>query len=98
MTPYDPGLSLLSRTCIHGTWKLIDSWQPGSRPEAAAERKAQDQVGRWELFDLAADPLEERNLAAEQPARVQALAARIDGWWQPTVPPGAASAGQPARQ
>jgi len=91
VSPDDPGLSLLSRTCIHGTWKLIE-WR---QPEPAADRNAQDQVGRRELFDLAADPLEERNLAAEQPARVQALAGRIDGWWQPTVPPGAASAGQP---
>jgi uncharacterized sulfatase len=93
VSPDDPGLSLLSRTCIHGTWKLIDWGKKSPTPEPAAEQNAEAKAGRWELFDLAVDPLEKRNLAAEQPERVRALMERIDRWWNPFVPPGAAPAG-----
>jgi arylsulfatase len=36
--------------------------------------------GPWELYDLAADRTESRDLAAAQPGRVRALAARYDAW------------------
>jgi arylsulfatase A-like enzyme len=36
--------------------------------------------GRVELFDLAADPGEQRDLAAERPARARALQARLAAW------------------
>jgi arylsulfatase len=35
----------------------------------------------WELFDTAADPLENRNLAADKPEQVAALEARWNRWW-----------------
>lgn len=38
--------------------------------------------GRRELYDLARDPGETRNLAAEQPAVVPELAAKLDAWRQ----------------
>lgn len=44
-----------------GPWKLIQRWQGPS----------------WELFDLAADPGEARDLAAAQPDRVRELAAAL---------------------
>jgi arylsulfatase len=36
--------------------------------------------GGWELYDLAADRAEQRDLAAQHPARVREMAAQYDGW------------------
>jgi hypothetical protein len=41
-----------------------------------------------ELYDLAADLGEQRNLASEQPAKVAELRARLDEWVKAAVPPG----------
>lgn len=58
-----------------GDWKLIRtvhdvSWAPDFEREA----------GTIELFDLASDPDERRNLAASEPARRAALEAALDAW------------------
>ncbi len=50
-----------------GRWKI--SWLPKPYGEA-----------RWQLFDTQADRGETRDLAAEQPARLAAMAARYDRW------------------
>ena len=36
--------------------------------------------GGWELYDLAADRAEQRDLAAQHPERVREMAAQYDGW------------------
>lgn len=36
-----------------------------------------------ELYDLKADPTEEKNLAAENANKVKALNAKLDAWWKP---------------
>ncbi|MBI5768712.1 MAG: sulfatase [Verrucomicrobia bacterium] len=66
-----PVTSLRWRWMIEGHWKLIvpAAW---NEPGAVVE-----------LYDLAADPHEERNLAATDAARVTALRARLDKWWTP---------------
>ncbi len=38
--------------------------------------------GKAELYDLARDPFEKRDLAAEQPGRVNELIAALDAWWK----------------
>jgi hypothetical protein len=38
-------------------------------------------AGRPELYDLAADPTETRDLAASAPADLARLRARLDAWW-----------------
>jgi len=53
-----------------GTFKLIEFFENG---------------GRFELYDLAADPREERDLAATQPETTQALATRLRGWQRETA-------------
>jgi len=53
-----------------GTFKLIEFFENG---------------GRFELYDLAADPREERDLAATQPDTTQALATRLRGWQRETA-------------
>ncbi len=66
---HDPASSLRYRWMIEGSWKLI---VPAGRNEA---------MGEPELYDLARDPDEEHNLAADQKAIVERLKARLDAWW-----------------
>ena len=63
-----PEASLEFRWCRSENWKLIQPHGPGSP----------------ELYDVKADPLEEKNLAEQQPATVTKLQQQIDHWW--TVP------------
>jgi arylsulfatase len=41
-------------------------------------------VGRWELYDLATDPTETRDLAGAQPERVAGMAAAYNRWAEQT--------------
>jgi len=66
-----PGPNVRYRWVLHGNWKLIV-------PDRVNQPK--DEV---QLFDVATDPHEEKNLAADHPDRVKALAAKLDGWWKP---------------
>ncbi|MBL8849097.1 MAG: sulfatase [Planctomycetaceae bacterium] len=62
----DPVSGLLFRWIIEGNWKLIAPVTAGVPPE---------------LYDLAADPREEHNLADEHPQVVARLSSRLDQWW-----------------
>jgi arylsulfatase A-like enzyme len=64
-----PASGLRWRWMIDGHWKLIV-------PTAQNEPN-----GKVELFDLAADPGEKQNVAAEQPERVAKLREALDAWW-----------------
>ncbi len=66
---HDPASSLRYRWVVAGEWKLI---VPDRRNEPA---------GVVELFDVAHDPEETRNLAAKQRERVIELTAELDKWW-----------------
>jgi len=48
--------------------------------------KAEGQKQDWELYDLANDPGERRDIADENPAIVEKLAAAYDKWWQSVYP------------
>ena len=76
----DPEQSLLSRWCIHDRWKLILSYNGkiGRYKPIHADRPKRPQ-----LFDVMADPHEEKNVAAEHPEIVQQLSAKLDQWWTP---------------
>lgn len=65
-----PAANLKYRWCIEGTLKLI----------APNQARVPDVI---ELYDLAADPDEEKNLATERPADVRRLQAALDEWWNP---------------
>jgi uncharacterized sulfatase len=86
-SPEDPGRSLLTRSCIHGGWKLIEWGETLPENGRQEGKKRKDPDSREELFDLASDPGETRNLAAKQPERVKELAARLEGWWKPSARP-----------
>ena len=63
-----PASSLRWRWIIEDGWKLI---LPAP----------QNEKGGPELYQLVADPHEERNRAADEPARVADLSAKLDAWW-----------------
>lgn len=66
---HKPSTSLKYRWCIEGYWKLI------------VPNPARIKEGTPELYNLQADPHEERNLADEQPEIVARLTKEIDSWW-----------------
>jgi arylsulfatase A-like enzyme len=66
---HHPASSLRYRWVVSGDWKLI---VPNRRNEPARV---------VELFDVAHDPEETRNLAAEHAERVIDLTAALDKWW-----------------
>ena len=67
---HDPQANLQSRFVVSGFWKLIVPHSPAP-PGAEVE-----------LFDLKADPREEKNLAGGRPETVEKLKARLDAWWK----------------
>ena len=68
-----PAASVRWRWMVEGNWKLIV-------PDAKNEPQA-----KVELYDLAADPSEETNVAASQPQRVEVMRAQLDRWWNPAT-------------
>lgn len=66
---HEPASSLRWRWAVEGDWKLI---VPATQNEPE---------GKVELFNLAADPAEARNLATQEPERVKHLNRQLDRWW-----------------
>jgi arylsulfatase A-like enzyme len=66
---YDPSSSLRYRWVVAGDWKLI---VPDRRNEPSSST---------ELFDVAHDPGEGRNLERERPEKVRDLKGRLESWW-----------------
>lgn len=69
-----PSASLRWRWIIDGAYKLI---LPDSRNEPTEKP---------ELYLIEADPNEGKNLAAAEPAVVEALTKKLDAWWDPRKP------------
>ncbi|MCB1128880.1 MAG: hypothetical protein KDM81_20450, partial [Verrucomicrobiae bacterium] len=65
------------RWCVAGHWKLIIPHPPN----VEQANKPDIPVDAIELYDLAADPREDRNLAASEPERVEAMRTTLDRWW-----------------
>jgi len=63
----DPAASLQYRWVIEGDWKLIVPYKKGPP----------------QLYNLARDPHEEKNLADEHPEIVTRLKKRLNAWWKP---------------
>ncbi len=70
----DPAANLRWRWMVERNWKLIV-------PDAKNEPD-----GQLELYNLADDPHEQTNLAADQSQRVERLRKRLDDWWNPSSP------------
>ncbi len=67
-------------------------WEKGSDPEDAKFKNCAVRTQRWrfvnnrELFDIANDPYETTDVAADHPDVVAALRDAYDQWWAETVP------------
>lgn len=70
--------SLQYRWCIEGQWKLILSY-PCEPDRYSFIHKANEQ--QPQLFDVVADPVEQRNLAAQHSEIVQRLAEHLHAEW-----------------
>lgn len=77
----DPEATLLYRWIVDGKWKLLLTYD-GKLGRYARDHPRTEK--RPQLFDLLADPHEEKNLASENPEVVARLAARLQEWWPVT--------------
>lgn len=72
----------------------LGRWEKGAAPDTARYRMAAVRTARWHLvspggsarpswllFDVLADPGEQRDLAATEPGVVRDLSGRFDTWW-----------------
>lgn len=73
-----PEASLVYRWAIEGRWKLLLTYDGEVSARYASANPRTEK--RPQLFDLLADPHENRNLAAQNPAVVARLAAKLQEW------------------
>jgi uncharacterized sulfatase len=73
-----PEASLLYRWVIEDRWKLLLTYD-GQVGRDARHHPRTDR--RPQLYDLLADPHEERNLAADHPELVKRLGEKLAAWW-----------------
>ncbi|HEY1107127.1 MAG TPA: hypothetical protein VGE76_00800, partial [Opitutaceae bacterium] len=64
---------------IEGQWKLLLTYD-GAVSDRYATSNPRDEL-RPQLFDLFADPHENRNLARDNPQVVARLAGKLDAWY-----------------
>jgi len=70
----------------------VGRWAPGSDPDAAQHKTCAVRTARYrfvnhtELYDMAADRKQTRNIAAEHPDEVARLRAAYDDWWASVRP------------
>lgn len=70
----------------------VGRWKKGADPQTGKGQKCAVRTQRWrlvnnaELFDIAADPFEKKNVASEYPEVVERLRGAYDKWWAETVP------------
>ncbi len=76
-----PEASLLYRWCIQGKWKLLLTYDGEVNRYQSTHPRTEKGP---QLFDLLADPHEEKNVADDHPEVVAQLAARIADWYPVT--------------
>jgi uncharacterized sulfatase len=74
----NPAASLRYRWLVAGDLKLIVS---SGLKTGGTQHGSADATEPPRLFDLKADPHEQRDLAAERPADVKRLTTQLDAWW-----------------
>ena len=77
-----PEATLVHRWAIEGKWKLLLTYD-GEVSARYASANPREEL-RPQLYDLLADPHENRNLAKQHPQEVARLAAKIAAWWPAT--------------
>ncbi|MFG0335476.1 MAG: arylsulfatase [Maioricimonas sp. JB049] len=70
----------------------VGRWEKGADPNESRYNRCAIRTARWrlvnnrELYDIAADPYETQDVAAEHPEVVAELRKAYDAWWDATVP------------
>jgi len=77
----NPEASLLFRWAIEGKWKLLLTYDGETNRYASTHPREEK---RPQLFDLEADPTEQKNVAAAHPEVVARLAKKIAAWYPVT--------------
>lgn len=73
-----PEDSLLYRWIVKDQWKLLLTYDGAVNRYASTHPRTEK---RPQLYDIKADPAEEKNLASENPGVVKELAKEISDWW-----------------
>src|SRR6185503_17725710 len=100
-SPHDAILlagTIPSRNAIRmGDWKLLVNPSEQNDEEAsAAANNGENQLPAVELYNLAEDVSESKNVAAANPERVKAMRARLNAFLKDAVAPGQRAARQAA--
>ena len=74
----DPEATLLYRWCVENQWKLLLTYDGEVNRYQTTHPRTEK---RPQLFDLARDPHECRNLASRHPDIVEAMVKKIDAWY-----------------
>jgi arylsulfatase A-like enzyme len=61
-----------------GAWKLVRLQQKAASKAVITTQKRHEKAGTYQLYHLTEDPGEEKDLAAEQPERVQSMIHKMD--------------------
>ncbi|WP_414664924.1 sulfatase family protein [Horticoccus sp. 23ND18S-11] len=77
-----PEASLVYRWVVEGKWKLLLTYDGAVSDRYSDANPRTDK--RPQLYDLLADPHENKNLAAQNPETVARLAAKLQAWWPVT--------------
>jgi arylsulfatase len=70
----------------------VGRWEKGADPNQSRYRNCAVRTARWrlvnneQLYDIAVDPYEKNDVAAEHPQVVARLRRAFDRWWEQTVP------------
>lgn len=62
-------------------WHLVSEGKPKAPRQPAASSNAGNAPPSWQLFDVAADPGEHRNVAADHPEIVSSMKRSFESWW-----------------
>lgn len=77
-----PALNLTHRWIRQGSWKLIVPVLPPPSGDAKGKVGAVEAMIPPQLYNLADDPREEKDLASEKVEDVNRLKAKLDAWWK----------------
>ncbi|MDX1980332.1 MAG: sulfatase-like hydrolase/transferase [Bryobacteraceae bacterium] len=81
----NPAANVKYRWMIRDRWKLIEPYLPNARLDMLEKIPFTGWSERAQLYDVLADPREEKDLAGERADLVRNLRRELDRWWNPAA-------------